>query len=141
MHCAAQKLLFPYAAHGSDPPNSNDLQRIGEKAIEALEKRYGKQFQVGSAYNIMYEAAGTSIDWVYGELNVPIVYTYELRRSHEEPENFQDRFLLPVGEIESAGWETLDSVIALLNEAETLGYYKLNSSSNYVVISSCKLNI
>lgn len=115
------------------------MQSIGEKAVEALEKRYGKQFQAGRAFDIMYEAAGTSIDWVYGELNVPIVYTYELRRSREQPVNFQDRFLLPVDEIESAGWETLDSVIALLNEAETLGYYKLKSSSNYVVISSCKL--
>lgn len=137
-HSAAQKLLFPYAAHGSRPPNNKDLQRIGEKAIIALGQRYRKQFQVGSAYSVMYEAAGTSLDYVYSKLNVPIVYTYELRRAEEEPQNFQDRFLLPVDQIEAAGWETLDSVVALLNEAKTLGYYKLDSSSHYAVIFFCK---
>lgn len=150
-HAAAQKLLFPYAALSTEPSNHNDLQRIGNKAIEALARRYGTQFEAGGAYRIMYEAPGTSLDWVYGELNVPIVYVYELRRSKEEMGDFFARFLLPVDQIEAAGWETLDSVVALLNEAETLGYYKLNSSSDQpfldestprsTVIFYCKMKI
>lgn len=150
-HSAVQKLLFPYAAISAKPPNNNDLKRIGEKASKAFRNRCGTPFQAGSAYHILYEAAGTSLDWVYSALNVPIVYAYELRRPREMKHIFEGfQFLLPADEIEAAGWETLDSVVALLNEAETLGYYKVNSTSdwsfveetttNYDVISYCKLN-
>lgn len=68
------------------------------------------------------------MDWVYAELNIPIVFSYELRRSKIESNNFQDRFLLPVDQIEPAGWETLASVMALLDEAQALGYYRTNYS-------------
>ncbi|XP_037027417.1 zinc carboxypeptidase-like [Bradysia coprophila] len=123
-HSAAKKLLFPFAGRSSRPPNSKDLYQIGEKAIDALAKSNGTQFEMGNAFETMYEAPGTSIDWVYGELNVSIVYAYELRRSERELSNFQDRFLLPADQIEPAGWETLDSIVALLSEAKALGYYK-----------------
>ncbi len=141
-HAASQKLLFPYAGKSVSPRNNDDLQRIGEKAIEALVKSNGTQFETGNAYHIMYEASGTSMDWVYSELNVPIVFVYELRRSKIESKIFEDRFLLPVDQIEPAGWETLNSVVALLNEAEAMGYYQRNSSSNHplAVLFYCKSN-
>ncbi|KAJ6640790.1 Zinc carboxypeptidase A 1, partial [Pseudolycoriella hygida] len=130
-HSASQKLLFPYAVNGSRPPNFDDLLNIGQRAAEALENRFGKRFQVGAVFDVLYGAKGTSLDWAYTELKVPLVYVYELRRSaakQEELEHFQARFLLPVDEIEAAGWETLDSVVALLDEATTLGYFQSNDS-------------
>lgn len=128
-HAAAQKLLIPYADKSTKPINNKDLEKIGEQATKAFIRSNGTQFESGNTYHVFYEAHGTSMDWAYDNLNISIVFTYELRRSKIESENFQDRFLLPVDQIEPAGWETLQSVMALLNEAEELGYYPRKSSS------------
>lgn len=137
-HSAAQKLLFPYSGKLSPPPNSKDLQKIGEKAIKALTESNGTSFETGNAAQMFYEAPGTSIDWVYGELNVSLVYAYELRRGEYEPFNFFERFLLPANQIEPAGRETLDSIVALLDEATSLGYFQPTSNRSFEVIYYCK---
>lgn len=56
------------------------------------------------------------MDWVRGTLNTSITLTYELR------DRGQFGFLLPAIYIIPTGEETLDSLVALLQEAQRLGY-------------------
>lgn len=123
-HSASQKILFPYAAISERVPNYKDLKEIGEKAKTAIEQKYQTHFDMGDAYGTIYPASGTSMDYAYSELNVPIVFCIELRRAY----NGYDRFLLPANQITSAGMETLDSVIAILNEARNRGYYDTDNN-------------
>nr|AYV99566.1 venom polypeptide [Dolopus genitalis] len=118
-HAYSQLLLFPYGHTKEHAPNHNDMQRIGNEAAKALAKRYGTQYIVGNIYETIYPASGASIEWAYGKLNVPLVYTYELR-----PRNQWNGFILPPQQIVPVGEETMDSVVALLREAKKLGYYK-----------------
>lgn len=52
------------------------------------------------------------MDWVKGEFNVPIAYTYELRDKGEYG------FLLPADQIIANAEETLVSVLAIFREYE-----------------------
>lgn len=59
------------------------------------------------------------MDWVKSTFKTPITYTYELRdRGHY-------RFLLPPEFIVPTGEETLDSLVAMFEECEILGYPKI----------------
>lgn len=56
------------------------------------------------------------MDWVYGVVKTPLVYTYELR------DKGRFGFLLPPNQIIPCGEETVDSFEALISQAEKLGY-------------------
>lgn len=66
-HSFSQLILFPYGYTNEHAPNHDDLQRIGDKAKNALAKRYGTKFTVGNIYEAIYPAAGASMEWAYGE--------------------------------------------------------------------------
>lgn len=64
-------------------------------------------YKVGNFKDIMYYAAGTSIDWSYGTARIPYSYLVELRSK-------QDKFLLPKNEILICCQEALNGVKALV---------------------------
>lgn len=119
LHSYSQLLMFPHGAIKDKAPNYDDLKVIGTKAVEALKKRYNTNFTTGSVYETIYPSAGSSHDWVYSTLNIPISFTFELRG----PSNSTDMFILPAEQIEPVGYETLDAIVALLGEARQRGYY------------------
>lgn len=108
LHSAAQLILFPYAASDEKPYNFGALNSIAEKAAAAISKRYKTVFRYGNAASTIYPASGTSMDYVYNKLEVPFVFTFELRRDHIQ--------ILPGNEIIPTGLETLDAFVALLKE-------------------------
>lgn len=63
----------------------------------------------------MYYACGTSIDWSYGEANVPYSYLVELRGK-------EHKFLLPKEEIEDCCEEALNGVKALVRFVDTKNF-------------------
>lgn len=119
-HSYSQLLLFPYGHTSEKVNNYNDLMAIGNTAIKALAKRYNTKYEVGSIYETIYPASGNAIDYVYGVLSIPLSYTYELR-----PANFFYGFELPANQIIPTALETIDSIVAMLEHAKSLGYYKL----------------
>lgn len=121
LHSYSQLLMFPHGYTSEKVSNYDDLKAIGEKTIEAIAKRYGTIYKTGSVYETIYPSAGSSHDWAYSELNVPISFTFELRG----PPNSTDMFVLPAAQIEPTGWETLDGFVALLKEARERGYYNV----------------
>ncbi|CAD7085675.1 unnamed protein product [Hermetia illucens] len=117
-HSFSQLMLFPYGHTKEHAPNHNDLQQIGEVAAAALAVRYGTKYTVGNVYDAIYPASGSSVDWAYGNQGVKLAYTYELRPTS----NANNGFVLPANQIIPTGEETLDSLVALFQEAKKLGY-------------------
>ncbi|XP_059618524.1 zinc carboxypeptidase-like [Phlebotomus argentipes] len=119
-HSFSQLLLFPYGHTGQHADNYDDLKDVGNVAAKALAKRYGTKYTVGDTYTTIYPAAGTSIDWAKGVMDVALSYCYELR-----PKSlFGGGFELPAKEIRPTALETLDSLVALLKRAEELKYFE-----------------
>ncbi|XP_044733673.1 zinc carboxypeptidase-like [Chrysoperla carnea] len=115
-HSYSQVLLIPYGHTIEHLDNYDDLLQIGKKAVKAVSQRYGTKYDVGSITEIMYPASGGSMDWVKAAFKVPITYTYELR------DTGRHGFVLPPEQIIPTGEEILDSLVALFEEAENIGY-------------------
>lgn len=111
--------MFPYGGSSVKAPNYDHLKSIGEKAIAALAQRYNTTYKTGSVFETIYPSSGSSHDWAYSALNIPISYTFELRGLP----NSTEMFILPADQITPTGWETLDAVVTILTEARKLGYY------------------
>lgn len=62
------------------------------------------------------QATGGSVDWVKEQLEVPLVYCYELR----DRGNFG--FLLPTEQILPNNLETMDSLLEIIHQAKRFGY-------------------
>lgn len=135
LHSYSQLLMFPHGYTSEKAYNYDDLKAIGEKTVEAIKTRYGTVFKSGSVYETIYPSAGSSHDWAYTELKIPISYTFELRG----PSNSTDMFILPADQIEPVGWETLDGFIALLKEAKNRGYYNIEKIAASQTGSSSRL--
>lgn len=87
LHSYSELILRPWAHVSMPAPNEEGLRAIGDKL--ATYNGY-RSCQPGQC---LYEAAGTSDDWAYGELGVP-AYTFEIGQS----------FAPPYAEIAGAQW-------------------------------------
>lgn len=115
-HAYSQFLLIPFGHTTDHLLNYDDAMHIGRAAITRLEQRYGTKYTLGNIAETIYVASGGSIDWIRGDQDTQLAYCYELRDTGAYG------FLLPANQIIPTGEETLDSFVALLAEAETLGY-------------------
>ncbi|XP_072766471.1 LOW QUALITY PROTEIN: zinc carboxypeptidase-like [Anoplolepis gracilipes] len=108
----SQLLMLPYGSTKKHLDNYNDLYNIGLKSIVALKQRYRTKYQIGNVAETIYVCTGVSMDYIKGIYQKPIVYTYEL--------GDRDRygFLLSPNQIISFGEETLDSFVAMCQEAK-----------------------
>ncbi|KAJ8944096.1 hypothetical protein NQ318_019434 [Aromia moschata] len=113
-HSFSQMMLIPYGHTSEHLDNYDLIYEVGRRSAEALASRYGTQYRVGTVYEVIYPASGSSCDWVKGTFNTSIVYTYELRDLGEYG------FLLPPEQIIPTALETLDSFITIFEE-----YYNL----------------
>ncbi|GAB1863716.1 Zinc carboxypeptidase A 1 [Camponotus japonicus] len=111
-HCHAQLLLFPYGHRKKHLDNYDELHAIGLKAIAALKKKYGTEYQTGNIAEKMYMATGTSVDYIKATYGKQITYIYELRD--------RDRygFLLPPDQIIPNGEEIMDSLVVMFKEVK-----------------------
>ncbi|CAK9797268.1 Zinc carboxypeptidase A 1 [Anthophora quadrimaculata] len=115
-HSYSQLLLIPYGHSRQRVDNYDDLYNIGNYSIYALSKRYGTRYKVGNIVDIIYVASGGSMDWVRGTYNIPVTFTYELR------DTGRYGFILPASQIIPTAEETLDSLVAMFQQAAKLGY-------------------
>ncbi|XP_044733672.1 zinc carboxypeptidase A 1-like [Chrysoperla carnea] len=115
-HSYSQLLLFPYGHTPEHVENNDDLQTIGNAAATALLVRFNTTYTVGPVYETIYATTGITMDWVRGVLGTPLTFTYELR------DTGRHGFVLPADQIIPCGEEIVDSVQALISQAEKLGY-------------------
>ncbi|CAD0202529.1 unnamed protein product [Chrysodeixis includens] len=107
-HSYGEVIIFPWG-YTSDPcPDYVELLEGGTAMAKAIHQVSGHTYKVGSTKDLMYYAAGTSIDWTYAVSNIPYSYMVELRgKTH--------RFLLPKEEIISTAAEVLNGVFRLMD--------------------------
>lgn len=106
-HSYSQYILMPYGT-GSNP-DLEEMRAVGEKAEAALEAVYGTQYVTGNIQELLYPAAGGSIDWAKGRQGVRWSYAFELRDKGE------NGFLLPADQIIPCAEETFEAILEFLN--------------------------
>ncbi|XP_045603336.2 carboxypeptidase B [Procambarus clarkii] len=109
LHSYAQLWMTPYGYTTDLPANYDEQVRVAEVSVRALEAVHGTQYQYGNIADIIYMAAGGSIDWVYDTAKVPYTYGVELRDQGEYG------FLLPEDQILPTGEETWAGIVAGIN--------------------------
>lgn len=100
-------------------PLQSVKSKISFIQIYSLKKTFIFNQNIVLTENYFYwtdEAAGSSIDWVYGRLNVSLTYTYEFR----DKGNYG--FILPADQIIPNSLEVMDSLQGMVEEAKALGY-------------------
>lgn len=117
-HSYGQYLLYPWGYVESAPSNGDELQAVGDAAAAAI---YGyantSVYTVGVSSTTLYATSGSSVDWVYGELNVPLSYTVELpSRGYG--------FLLPIENVGEVVLETFAGVRVFANYVNGSSYAK-----------------
>lgn len=118
-HSFSQMILFPYGHTSEHAPNNDDLLGIGWKAAQALQQRYGTKYVVGSIHDTIHAVSGSSVDYAFGVLNISVAFSYELR----PPAWVSHGFELPAEQILPTCEETLDSLVAMLEETNRRGYF------------------
>ncbi|XP_012160052.1 zinc carboxypeptidase A 1 [Ceratitis capitata] len=116
-HSYSQLLLFPYGHTSELPSNYKNLKRVFDVAVAAVSKRYGTRYIGGNVYDAIYPAAGASLDWAYGKMEVPYSYCFELRPSGSA---LWSGFRLPANQIIPTGEEIMDSMLAMIKEIDAL---------------------
>jgi len=108
-HSYSQMLFVPYAySKYEKPADYSELERVAKKGAQALLQAGGVSFQVGTASQLLYEAAGGSDDWAKKEAGIKYSYTFELR------DKGRYGFTLPAQYIEQSGKETTAAVVAMI---------------------------
>lgn len=120
-HAYSQLLLYPYGSTSNLPENNADYKRVFDATVTALKKRHGTHYTGGNIYDAIYPASGSSIDWAFAKDIAPMSFCYELRPSSD---SHSIGFALPASQIIPTGEETVDSLVAMVNTVNELGYFK-----------------
>jgi murein tripeptide amidase MpaA len=87
-------------------PDDQDLAAASTAAVSALKAVNGLTFKSGPVCKTIYQASGTTVDYVYDKLKVKYSMAVELR------DTGRFGFALPASQIVPAGEETLQGVLA-----------------------------
>lgn len=90
LHSYGDMIFFPWAWTDSAAPNGTALQTLGRKF------GYFSGYQVCQSGGVgcLYQSAGNSDDWAYGELGVP-AYTFEIGTSFFESCSYFETSIIP----------------------------------------------
>lgn len=108
-HAYSQLFMTPYAHSCSHIAKDDDeLQALGKGAAAAMTSLHGTDYESGRACPAMYEASGSSMDYVKDMASGKYVYAVELR------DRGNHGFLLPPEEILPTSEEAFEGVKYLL---------------------------
>jgi len=79
LHSYSQLILMPWGFTYEHCPDYDKMLDLGNRGNEALHATHSKNYDVGSIPGLLYIASGNAVDYAKGELEVPYVYTIELR--------------------------------------------------------------
>ncbi|KAJ3228919.1 Carboxypeptidase A4 [Chytriomyces hyalinus] len=90
------------------------LFKGSQLAVDAIKATTGHAFEYGDICNTIYQASGTSVDYMYNVLGVKYAYTIELRPNANAASG-TGGFNPPVSEIIPSGQETTAAFVAVWN--------------------------
>ncbi|KAK1122188.1 hypothetical protein K0M31_009414 [Melipona bicolor] len=93
LHSYSQMWLVPWGYTDTKPSDYSELASVAKKAIGAVTKIHGTDYQVGPSADLLYPTSGASDDWAKGVAGIKYAYTVELR------DRGRYGFLLPASQI------------------------------------------
>ncbi|CAL4060397.1 unnamed protein product [Meganyctiphanes norvegica] len=108
IHAYSQLWMTPYGYDVIKSKHYDEHMRVSKIAVEAIEKVYGTKFKYGPINTIIYPVGGSSVDWVYEKVGIPMSFALELR------DLGRYGFLLPSSEIIPTAKETWAGLAALI---------------------------
>ncbi|CAH1779379.1 unnamed protein product [Owenia fusiformis] len=116
IHCFTQLWLVPYGYHPSTPypEDYDELVRVANIGVAALQAVNGLEFEVGTPPDILYEVSGGALDWA--KITGGFKYSYSPELRPESP--FDGGFILPPGDILPAGREVFAALLSHCNEMQ-----------------------
>ncbi|XP_078032725.1 carboxypeptidase B [Augochlora pura] len=113
LHSYSQMWLVPWGYTYSKPSDYSDLANAAKKAINAISKVHGTDYQLGPSSDLLYPTSGASDDWAKGVAGIKYAYTVELR----------DRgtygFLLPASQIMPTAREIWAGIRTIVRQVTT----------------------
>jgi hypothetical protein len=101
IHSFSELWMLPYAYAGHTyPPDFDDMLKLAKEGEKALEAVHGESYEVGNIADMLYPAAGSSIDYSKGVNGIKYSYAFETRPKSPVP-----GFDLPAKEIIPTGEE------------------------------------
>ncbi|KAJ8932659.1 hypothetical protein NQ314_014536 [Rhamnusium bicolor] len=78
IHSYGPLLLYPWGHINDEPENSEELNILGQLFKDAVYAVDGTNYTVGTTANVLYYAAGISVDWARAVAGINLSYTIEL---------------------------------------------------------------
>ncbi|KAM0475909.1 hypothetical protein ACHAPX_006791 [Trichoderma viride] len=99
-HSYSQLFMTPYGYSCSAvAPNNNELQSLAKGAVAAIQAVHGTSFAYGPICSTIYQATGSSVDYVNDVIGSDYTFTSELR------DTGRYGFVLPANQIQPSGEE------------------------------------
>jgi len=106
-HSYSQLWMCPYGWTDKKPTDYTAQMALGNAAAAALKAKHGTTYEVGTIYETVYPASGSSADYLYDSAHVKFPYGVELRDTGTYG------FLLPASQIIPSGEETFAAAVAM----------------------------
>ncbi|XP_067947208.1 carboxypeptidase B-like [Watersipora subatra] len=115
LHSYGQMWFVPYAwSRSAYPTDYNELVSLSISATSAMRKSTGASYRVGRVPDLLYEASGSSMDWVKGTLKTKYAFAMELRPSG----NVANGFIAPVSDIAPTAEEVWEGFKVVVEKAK-----------------------
>lgn len=108
LHSYSQLILIPYGTSLGRVPDHQEHMDVGNAAANAIRQRYGTSFTPGNIVELLYVASGASVDYMKGEHDTDLTYTFEMR------DTGRYGFILPPDQITPSCLEFMDGLNVIL---------------------------
>ncbi|KAJ3339376.1 hypothetical protein HDU91_001030, partial [Kappamyces sp. JEL0680] len=115
LHSYSQLWMFAWGYTCNEQiPDYADLNTASANAVAALKKVNGMSFASGDICNTIYQASGTTVDYMYHNAKVKYAATIELRgkATARNPDTGSHGFVLPAAQIQPSGQEIVAGLTA-----------------------------
>jgi len=107
VHAYSQYWMFPYGYTYSYSADHALLTQIGSESVSAIRSVHNKIFQSGPISEVIYQASGSTSDYMYDKMNVKCSFAAELR------DTGRYGFLLPESQIQPASEESFAGLMVI----------------------------
>jgi carboxypeptidase A2 len=114
IHAYSQLWLVPWGGYSYKPADYNELMRVANLAVSAIQSVNGLRFQAGTPPDLLYVAAGGSFDYTKAQLGMVYSFSPEVRPATAA----QGGFVLDESNIYPSGAEIFAAVVACAKNAQ-----------------------
>jgi hypothetical protein len=114
IHAYSQLWLVPWGGYTYKPADYDELMRVANLAVSAIQSVNGLRFQAGTPPDLLYVAAGGSFDYTKAQLDMAYSYGPEVRPATAA----QGGFEIDASNIYPSGAEIFAAIVATVQNAE-----------------------